>query len=619
MVEQVAGGRPLPPEVVSEIVAKTDGVPLFIEELTKMVLESGLLELDGGRYRLKGPLPSLAIPATLQDSLAARLDRLATVKTVAQLCATLGREFPYALLQAVAPLDEAALQRELSRLVDAELLYQRGMPPDVGYVFKHALIQEAAYQSLLRSTRQQYHARIAQAMVERFADEAQARPEFVARHFTEAGLSDAAAQWWQRAGQQAFRRASYAEAIAHYGKGLAVLSALPQSEQRDQAELGFEVELGYALIPVRGWAAPETAQAFTRAGELCRQIGDTPKLFRALWGLGAFHFVRGDQHEARKVADQCLTVSRHGEDVDALVESRYLSGIVACTIGEFARGCADLDECIRLYGTDAREGHRVLYGQDARASALGWLAMALWARGEPDAALDRALEGLEFVRGARQPFLLARGLAGVGFVRHFRGEAQGPDSPLQAAVALCAEQRFAYFHAVVSAFQGANLAEQGQIDDGVRLMQTSLAALRTVGSELLFTLILGYLAAAHLARGDVDAGLATVGEGFDCAARNGERWGQAELFRVRGELLVAQGPDRAAQAETCLLDALETARTQQARAYELRAARSLAQLWRGQGRGAEARTLLSGSLRAWPEALDTPDLRQARDLMQRLT
>jgi class 3 adenylate cyclase/predicted ATPase len=616
MVEHVAGGRPLPPEVVSEIVAKTDGVPLFIEELTKMVLESGLVEAEGDRYRLTGALPALAIPATLQDSLTARLDRLATVKTVAQLCATLGREFSYAMLRAVAPLDEGALQHELARLVDAELLYQRGVGPDVSYVFKHVLLQEAAYQSLLRSTRQQYHARIAQVMVERFVDEAEARPEFVARHFTEAGLPEAAARWWQRAGQHAFRRASCAEAIAHYHKGLGVLGSLPRSDERDQLELGFEVELGYALIPVRGWAAPETAQAFTRAGALSRQIGDAPKLFRALWGLGAFHFVRGDQRQARQVADQCLAVAQHGDDADALIEARYLRGIVACAMGEFAAGCADLEECIRLYGNEVRDAHRVQYGQDARASALGWLAMALWARGEPDAALERAEEGLAFVRGAVQPFLLARGLAGVGFVRLFRGEPQGPDSPLQAALDLCVEQGFGYFHAVVSAFHGAGLAAQGSAEEGIALIESNVAALRVVGAELLFTLILGHLAAARLARGNVDAGLAAIDEGLDCAARTGERWGEAELHRIRGHLLLSRNAGEGGEAERCFVKALDVARAQQAKTYELRAARSLAQWWQGQGRGGEARTLLSRALAAWPETLDTPDLRDARVSLQ---
>jgi class 3 adenylate cyclase/predicted ATPase len=618
MVERVAGGKRLPAEVLKQIVAKTDGVPLFVEELTKMVLESGLVRVQGDEYLLTGPLPPLAIPTTLQDSLTARLDRLATVKVVAQLGATLGREFSYAMLRAVSTLDEVTLQRELARLVECEFLYQRGATPEAIYIFKHALIQEAAYQSLLKSTRQQYHQRIARMMLDQLSSEAEARPEFVARHYTEAGSLEAAVQWWQRAGQRAFQRACYAEAIAHYTKGLGVLESLPQSEQRDQSELGYQVELGYALIPVRGWAASPTAQAFTRAGALCRQIGDTPRLFRALWGLGAFHFVRGDQRQARQVADQCLSVARNGNDIDAQIEAYYLSGIVSCAMGDFVSCQYDLEECIRLYGSEERKVHQALYGQDAKASALGWLAMGLWALGYPDEALERAQEALAFVRNTTQPFMLARGLAGVGFVHVYRGEPQGPDSALLAAIALCVEQGFAYFHAVVSAFQGSNLVIQGSTEEGIALMQENISALRTIGSELLFTVILGNLASAHLALLQVEQGLAVVDDALKCVERNGEHWGESELHRIRGHLLLTRGSDDAGLAEACFGKAVEVACQQQAKSYQLRAATSLAQLWHQQGKNTEAKGMLSEVISVWPVSLDTADLREARQLRLQL-
>jgi len=618
MVERVAGGKRLPAEVLKEIVAKTDGVPLFVEELTKMVLESGLVQVQGDEYLLTGPLPPLAIPTTLQDSLTARLDRLATVKVVAQLSATLGREFSYAMLKAVSTLDEVMLQYELARLVESEFLYQRGAPPEATYIFKHALIQEAAYQSLLKSTRQQYHERIARVMIDQFSGEAEARPEFVAMHYTEAGSLDAAVRWWQRAGQRAFQRASCTEAIAHYTKGLGVLGSLPQSEQRDQSELGYQVELGYALIPVRGWAASATADAFTRAGALCRQIGDTPKLYRALWGLGAFHFVRGDQYQARQVADQCLSVARNGNDVDALIEAYYLSGIVSCAMGDFVSGQNDLEECIRLYGNEERKVHLALYGQDAKASALGWLAMGLWALGYPDEALERAKEALAFVQDTTQPFVLARGLAGVGFVHVYRREPQGQDSTLLAAIALCGEQGFAYFHAVVSAFQGSNLVNQGRTEEGIALMQENIGALRTIGSELLFTVILGNLASAHLALQQVEEGLAVVDDALKCVERNGEHWGESELHRIRGRLLLTRGLHDTGPAEACFGKALEVARQQQAKSYQLRAATSLAHLWHRQGKNTQAKAMLSDAISIWPEGLDTADLRDARQLRQQL-
>jgi class 3 adenylate cyclase/predicted ATPase len=618
MVERIAGGKALPGEVVEQIVARTDGVPLFVEELTKMVLESGLLRENERGYELMGPLPPVAIPTTLQDSLAARLDRLATVKLVAQLSATLGRAFPYVLLRAVSTLDEAALKRELDRLVDAELLYQRGVPPEATYIFKHALLQEAAYQSLLKSTRQQYHERIARVMVEQFSGEAAAHPEFVANHYTEAGTIGEAVQWWQRAGQHAVQRASYAEAITHYRKGLRVLESIPVSARRDQSELGLQVELGYALIPVKGWAAAETASAFTRAGELCREVGETPKLFRALWGIAAFHFVRGDQHKAREVADQCLILAQHADDVDALIEAHYLSGIVSFVMGEFAAGRVDLEECVRLYGPDKRDMHAVLYGQDPKASGLNWLAMGLWALGHPDQGLQRARDSLAFVQSMSRPFQLARGLAGVGFVHVYRREPQGRDSHLEAAIALCIEQGFGYFRAVVSAFQGSNLVQLGRMEEGIALMRESVTTLRAFGSELLFTIVFGELATAHASIGQLDHAATALGEGQACVERNGEHWAEAELYRIEGELMMMCEPPDPAGAEARFQKAREVARRQQAKSYELRATTSLARLWRNQGKAAEARAAL-GEIYTWfTEGLETPDLKDARALLTQL-
>jgi len=583
MVERIAGAGGLPVETVAQIVERADGVPLFLEELSKTVLESRNVHVDEARVAPASPAAAPAIPTTLQDSLTARLDFLSTVKVIAQLGAALGREFSYALLRAVADVDEAVLDHELARLVEAEFLYQRGVGPEATFMFKHALIQEAAYESLLRSTRQQYHRRIAQVMLEQFPNDANARPEYVAMQFTEGGEVASAVQWWQRAGQHAFQRAAFTEATVHFGNGLALLSSAPSSLQRDQMELGLQVELGYAQIPIQGWSASTTAQTFQRAAELCRQIGDTPVLFRALWGLGAFHFVRGDQREARQVAEQCLSVASAAGIVDALCQAHYLCGITSCAMGEFVSGQRHLEACVRLYPDENREAHRALYGQDAKASALSWLAMALWVQGEPEEALRLAEEGLACVRDAKQPFLLARGLAGVGVIRVFRGEPLGPDSPLQSALNLCAEQGFAYFHAVVSAFQGANLVNLGRTEEGIALMQASVHALRAVGSELFFTVKLSCLAAAYLSLGRLDEAAAVINDGLQCVERTGERWAEAELHRLRGELLRARGGQEAREAGGCFSRASEIARAQHAKAYELRAEQCLAGLEAAQG------------------------------------
>jgi predicted ATPase len=295
MVLGMTGGKPLPVAVGQQIVAKTDGVPLFVEELTKTILESGLLQEGAERYELTGPLPALAIPITLHDSLLARLDRLATGKAVAQLGATVGREFTYALLQAVSGLDAATLQRDLGRLVEAELLYQRGVAPQATYLFKHALIQEAAYQSLLKSTRQQVHQRIAQVLEAQFAAIVATQPELLAQHYTQAGCPARAMPYWQQAGQRALQRSANIEAIGHLTKGLEVLQTLPATPERTQQELVLQMTLGPAWMVTKGYAAPEIEHTYSQALELCRQVGETPARFR---GDGPVEFLWPGRHQA---------------------------------------------------------------------------------------------------------------------------------------------------------------------------------------------------------------------------------------------------------------------------------------------------------------------------------
>src|SRR5262245_41950079 len=302
------------PEVVEQIVAKTDGVPLFVEELTKMVLESGLLQERDERYALTGPLPLLAIPATLHDSLMARLDRLAAVKALAQLGATLGREFSYALLRAVAPWDEGIVQQGLHQLVEAEFLYQRGGPPQATYTFKHALIQDVAYQSLLRSTRQQYHQRIAQALEAQFPETVATQPALVAQHYTAAGCVEQAVPYWLRAGQQASDRSAYLEAVSHLTTGIELLTILPETPERTQHSLALHIALGVALEITKGHAAPEVEQAYTQAYVLCQQVGETLELVPVLCGLWRFYLVQPQLHTARELGETLLRLAQHADD-----------------------------------------------------------------------------------------------------------------------------------------------------------------------------------------------------------------------------------------------------------------------------------------------------------------
>jgi predicted ATPase len=321
MVEKVTGGRSLPVEVLRQIVAKTDGVPLFVEELTKMVLESGLLRQENEHYELTAPLPPLAIPSTLQDALRARLDRLARVKEVVQVGATLGREFSYELIQAVSPVDEENLQQALAKLVEAEVLYQRGLPPQTHYLFKHALIQDTAYQALLKSTRQQYHQQIAYVLEERFTEIKERQPELLAYHYTEAGLTAQAVRYWRKAGQRASERSAHAEASAHLTKGLALLDTLSDTPERTQQELRLQIALGTSLIATKGYGASEVELAYTRARELCRQIGETPYLFSVLGGLCSYYLERAEVQTAQELAEQLLCLAQSMQDPALLVWS----------------------------------------------------------------------------------------------------------------------------------------------------------------------------------------------------------------------------------------------------------------------------------------------------------
>ena len=358
MTGRVAHGKALPPEVVEQVVAKTDGVPLFVEELTKMVLESGLLQERAERYELTGPLPPLAIPTTLHDSLMARLDRLATVKGLAQLGATLGREFSYELLQAVSPWDEGTLQRGLHQLVAAEFLYQQGLPPQATYRFKHALIQDAAYQSLLRSTRQQYHQRIAQVLEARFPETAETQPELLAHHYTEAGLSAQAIAYWQRAGQRAIERSANLEAIgAPHARGWRCSGHCRTPLSVPSRSWPCRSTLGPALMATKGYAAPEVEQAYARARELCQQLGDTPQLFPVLRGLWSIYNVRAELQTARELGEQLLTPGPAHPRPDAFLVAHHALGTTLFYLGELAAARAHLEQGMALYDPQQHRAH----------------------------------------------------------------------------------------------------------------------------------------------------------------------------------------------------------------------------------------------------------------------
>jgi predicted ATPase len=621
MTDRVAHGKALPPEVVEQVVAKTDGVPLFVEELMKMVLESGLLQERAGRYELTGPLPPLAIPTTLHDSLMARLDRLATVKGLAQLGATLGREFSYALLLAVSPWDEASLQRGLHQLVEAELLYQQGFPPQATYLFKHALIQDAAYQSLLRSTRQQHHQRIAQVLEAQFAEIVETQPELLAHHCTEAGLPEQAVGYWQQAGRKAAQRSAHVEAIAHLNKGLELLRVLPDTPERTQHELVLQTLLGPSLIVSKGFAAPEVAQAYMRARELCQQVGDTPELFPVLRGLWVFYSSRAEPRAARELGEQLLSLAQRAPTPALFLEAHRALGETLCWLGELTAARQSLEQGVSLYDPQQHRSHAVLYGEDPGVVCLSFAALALWSQGYPEQALTSMHAALTLAQEHTHRFSLARALVFGTMLHQFRREGQLVQERAEAAITLSTEQGFPHWLAVGTLLRGWALAAHGQGAEGVAQMRQGLAARRAAGAELGRPLWLTLLAEAYRGMGQAEEGLALVAEALAVVNNSGERHWEAELYRLKGELLLhAEGGVRnaALTAEECFHQALDIARHQQAKSWELRAAMSLARLWQRQGKRAEASALLAPIYSWFTEGFDTADLQDAKALLEGL-
>ena len=624
IVRRVAHGKALPPEVVEQIVAKTDGVPLFVEELTKMVLESTLLQEREERYELTGPLPPLAIPATLHDSLMARLDRLAAVKGLAQLGATLGREFSYTLLQTVSPWDEATLRRGLHQLVEAEFLYQRGVPPQATYLFKHALLQEAAYQSLLRSTRQQHHQHIAQVLETRFPELCETQPELLAHHYTEAGLMTQAIPYWQRAGQRAIQRSANVEAIAHLTRGLDILKTLPDTPERAQQELDVQTTLGPALAVTKGHAAPEVLQAYARARELCQQVGETPQLFQVLRGLWYFYLFRMELQTARDLGEHLLTLAQQVGDPALRLEGHRALANTLNYLGEFDASQAHFAQAIALYDPQQHHAHAFSYGEDPGVVCCAYAAVTLWWLGYPDQALQRSHEALTLAQELAHPYSLGYALFWAALLHQFRGEGQLTRKWAEALIALATEHGFALWIAGGTVMRGWALSQrshepgagQRQGEEGRAQIHQGLAAWGATGAKVIRPYGLTLLAEASAQVGQCEVGLTLLAEALAVIDETGEHRWEAELHRLTGEFLLARTPDDHAEAEACFQQALDIARHQQAKSWELRAAMSLACLWQQQGKRAEAQALLAPIYDWFTEGFDTADLQEAKALLE---
>jgi class 3 adenylate cyclase/predicted ATPase len=616
LVAQIAGAKALPDEVADQIAERSDGVPLFVEELTRSVLESGLLREEADRYVLDRALPPFAIPTTLHASLLARLDRLAYMRLVAQIGAAIGRQFPYALLRAVSRLPEDELQAALARLVASELVFQRGTPPNAVYAFKHALVQDAAHDSLLRNTRQQLHAQIAEALEIHSPELFDSQPELFAQHYAEAGLVEKSVAAWGKAGRRSAARSAMAEAAAQLQKGLDQLALLPDSRERLQQELEIWSALGAVLLAVKGFAAPETGHAYARARELWEQLGSPSEFVQIPFGQSRYHAHRGEFDVALRLDEDLLGLSRQRNDTAGLVLGHDSSGRTLMYAGRFASSRSHLEEVLALYDPISHSSLVHQAGAHPHVNSQALLGIVLFCLGFPDQALAQSSAAIAEARRLAHPPSFAVSSAIGARLLSLAGDDVALNERADQLVAVATEQGFPFWRAQGTIYRGWVTVKNGDVTEGISLLRSGSAAYRTTGAELWVPYHIALLAKAYEIAGKVEEALTLLDDALQIVARTGERWFAAELTRHKGQLLLGQGHSEG--AEELYRKALSIAEEQGAKLWELRAATSLARLRRDQGRLADARDLLAPIYGWFTEGFDTPNLKEAKALLDEL-
>ena len=619
LVEQVAGGKSLPQEVMDEILARTDGVPLFIEELTKTLLESQMLQQRDGHYVLDRPLPSLAIPTTLHASLMARLDRLAPVREVAQIGAVAGRDFHYELLKAVAGLPTDRLEEALDQLVESELIFRRGEIPHAVYAFKHALVRDAAYAGLLKSRRGQLHAAIASALEQRFPEVVQTQPETLAHHLTEAGLIERAIEYWLVAGKNAALRSANVEAMAHLQRGIEVIGRLPAGEDKDRSELDFQLVLGPCLIATHGPAASKALTTFARARELCERLGEPPEYLQVMFWLATASVVRGELPQALEAIAGLPSAAQARGNQPALLNGIRGQAMILMFMGRIVEARDALERAVEAFSA-SEESDRMAAraaGQDAGVSMLVLMAWVLWILGQVDEAvlrMDAALERADTVQHAHTH---AYAWYYAAVLHALRGEPVIAQGYAERCLAISEQHGFRQWLGLSRAIRGICMAvldiSGSRLDDVV----AELGEYQQAGYQLGITAQFVLLCPALLLQNEPEAALETIDQGLSVVSHNSERFFEAELYRLKARALLMRGaPD--AEAEALLDQALRTARSQQARSLELRAATDLAKLWMKQGKNAAAHDVLSSIYGRFSEGFNTRDLREAKAVIAQL-
>ncbi len=624
MIDRVVGNKELPVNIRQDIIERTDGIPLFVEEMTKAMLEA---ESEGEARQTAAAVPSpvLAVPASLHASLMARLDRLGAAKEVAQIGSAIGREFSHGLLAAVVRKPEAELNSALDRLVAAGLLFRQGVPPHATYLFKHALVRDAAYGTLLREPRRALHARIAETLETQFAEIAERQPELLARHCTEAGLIEKAAGLWGKAGLRSLARSALVEAAEQLTRALAQIAALPGTLALRREQIKFQVALANALMHVKGYAAPETKAAVERAHlqiEQAEALGEPPEdpllLFSVLYGFWALNLLAFNGDVVCELAAQFLALAeKQGVTVPLMIGHRIVGASLLET-GNIAQGRAHYDQAIALYDPAEHRPLAMRFGQDVGVTILSYRARALWVLGYPVAAVADTDRALKDARELGQAVTFIYALIHASLINILCGNYAAANAQLDEALALADEKSVAFLKASGMLLKGYGLAVAGKASDAAQMITSGLTAYRSTGATLYVPLHLSYLTRAYAQVGQFDDAWRCIGEAMTAMATTKERWCEAEVNCTAGEIALKSSAPDVAKAQAYFERALAVAREQQAKSWELRAAMSMGRLWRDQGKRNEARDLLAPVYGWFTEGFDTLDLKEAKALLDEL-
>ena len=623
MISRVVGDKLLPPSIQQDIIERTDGIPLFVEEMTKAVLEA---ESEGAAEHVVTavPSPALAVPSSLHASLMARLDRLGPAKELAQIGAAIGREFSHALLAAVVRKPEGELESALDRLIAAGLLFRQGIPPHATYLFKHALVQDAAYGTLLREPRRALHARIAETLESHFAETADSQPELLARHCTEAGLIEKAAGWWGKAGQRSLARSALVEAAEQLTRALGQIATLPPSAELRRAEIRLQVALINPLLHVKGYAAPESKAAVERARlliERAEALGEPSEdpllLFSVLYGSWVASFIAFNGDVMRELATRFLELAKkQGATVPIMIGHRLMGTTLTAT-GDIAKARAHHDQGIALYDPAKHRPLVTRFGQDAGVTGLSFRSLTLWFLGYPEAALADTDHALKIAREIGQAATLMFALAITNFTRIFCRSCATASARIDELIALADEKGALQRKAEGVTQKGCVLALIGEASDSVQTITSGMTAWQSTGATVWVPLYLSYLAKAYAELGQIDDAWRCIGEAIKTIETTKERWYEVEVYRMAGEIAL-KSPERARKAEAYFGQALVIARAQQAKSWELRAALSMARLLSAQGEPDKATDLLAPVYGWFTEGFDTSDLKEAKALLDTL-